>query len=335
VIRLAHCTFAVTVAVPLIVKVHEVLLDPPLEQLPDQIAERPVVTVSVTEVPTAKDAEPLPPVVTLMPAGLEDTRWPLRPVTFTVSVAFCGGGGAAAAVTVSVAVVVTPPQLAEIVTCVEVLTAEVEIGNVKVLEGAATVTVAGTVAAPGLLLDSDTVAAPPCGGGPDSLTVPLAPSPPVTVDGLTEMLCNVTGGGSPAGVVTVSVPVRVPPLYEAVIVTVFDAVTVDVLIVNPPVKLFPGTVTVAGTLAVDGSLLDSVITAPASGAGVLITIVPDDAFPPTTVVGLMSTVETADGGGESPAMKVRTAENGPAWPALLIPRTRHEYVVPVVSPLVT
>ena len=34
-------------------------------------------------------------------------------------------------------------------------------------------------------------------------------------------------------------------------------------------------------------------------------------------------------------MKVRTAENGPACPALLIPRTRQKYVMPVVSPLVT
>jgi hypothetical protein len=74
--------------VPPIVKVHEVLFDPPVEQLPDQIAERPVVTVSVIEVPIANDAEPLLPVGTLMPAGLDDTRWPLRPVTFTVSVAF-------------------------------------------------------------------------------------------------------------------------------------------------------------------------------------------------------------------------------------------------------
>jgi len=38
------------------------------------------------------------------------------------------------------------------------------------------------------------------------------------------------------------------------------------------VKLFPGR-HLAGTLAVDGSLLLSVITAPASGDGVLITIV--------------------------------------------------------------
>ena len=98
---------AVTEAAPPIVNVHDLVFDPPLEQLPDQIAERPVVTVNVTALPTANDAEPLLPVATSMLAGLEVTRCPLRPVTDTVSVAFCGGG--AAAVTVSVVVAVAPP----------------------------------------------------------------------------------------------------------------------------------------------------------------------------------------------------------------------------------
>jgi hypothetical protein len=97
----------VTDAVPPIVKVHDCLFDPPVEQPPDQTAERPPATVRVTEVPTANDAEPLLPVATLMPAGLDVTRWPLRPVTVTVRVAFCGGGGAAD--TVSVDVTVAPP----------------------------------------------------------------------------------------------------------------------------------------------------------------------------------------------------------------------------------
>jgi hypothetical protein len=97
------------------------------------------------------------------------------------------------------------------VTDVEGLTADVGIENDAVLAPPATVTVAGTVAALVLLLDSDTVA-PPCGATPESLTVPVAPEPPVTLCGLTETLCNVAGGGSPAGVVTVSVPVLVAPL---------------------------------------------------------------------------------------------------------------------------
>jgi hypothetical protein len=93
--------------VPLIVKVHELRFDPPLEQAPDQIAERPVVTVNLIDVPIGNEAEPLPPVVTLMPVGLDATRSPLRPVTFTVSVAFSGGGGAGE--TVRVVVTVAPP----------------------------------------------------------------------------------------------------------------------------------------------------------------------------------------------------------------------------------
>jgi hypothetical protein len=60
---------------------------PPLEQAPDQIASRPSVTLSVTRVPVAKVAEPVLPTATLMPAGLDSTFSPLRPVAVTVSVA--------------------------------------------------------------------------------------------------------------------------------------------------------------------------------------------------------------------------------------------------------
>ena len=48
------------------------------------------------DVPVANDAEPLLPVETLMPAGLDVIRSPLRPLAVTVSVAFCGGGGGGA-----------------------------------------------------------------------------------------------------------------------------------------------------------------------------------------------------------------------------------------------
>ena len=62
-------------------------LSPPLEQAPDQIASRPLVTLSVIEVPVANDAEPVLPTLTLIPAGFDMTRSPLRPVAETVSVA--------------------------------------------------------------------------------------------------------------------------------------------------------------------------------------------------------------------------------------------------------
>src|SRR5437762_2957318 len=109
--------------------------------------------------------------------------------------------------------------------------------------------------------------------------------------------------------------------------------TADVTIVNPPVKLFAGTVTVGGTLATDGSLLDSETTAPPSGAPTLRTIVPVEALPPTTVDGLMSRVESVAGGGGAPGVKLRTADHAPAVPALFTPRTRQKCVT-VASPLV-
>jgi hypothetical protein len=67
------------------VKVQLFLLLPPLEQAPDHTASRPPETLSVMLVPVAKDAVPALPVLTLMPAGADVTRSPLRPVAVTVS----------------------------------------------------------------------------------------------------------------------------------------------------------------------------------------------------------------------------------------------------------
>src|SRR5215510_4339079 len=74
-----YCTLALTDALPVRVNVHVFTLFPPLEQAPDHIASRPLVTLSVTEVPVANAAEPVLPTATLIPAGLELTRSPLRP----------------------------------------------------------------------------------------------------------------------------------------------------------------------------------------------------------------------------------------------------------------
>ena len=76
-----------TDAVPVSVNVHVLLLLPPLEQAPDQMALRPLETRSVIDVPVANDAEALLPTATSIPAGLEVTRSPLRPLAVTVSVA--------------------------------------------------------------------------------------------------------------------------------------------------------------------------------------------------------------------------------------------------------
>ena len=84
---LPHLTLADTVAAPVSVNVQLLFLFPPLEQAPDQMALRPPETVNVICVPVVNDADPVLPTVTLMPAGLEVTRWLLRPVAVTVSVA--------------------------------------------------------------------------------------------------------------------------------------------------------------------------------------------------------------------------------------------------------
>jgi hypothetical protein len=81
---------AVTVAFPVSVNVQVLVFSPPLEQAPDQKTSRPFVALRVMAVPVANDAEPVLPTLTLMPAGLETTRSPLRPVAVTVSVAVCG-----------------------------------------------------------------------------------------------------------------------------------------------------------------------------------------------------------------------------------------------------
>jgi hypothetical protein len=156
----------------------------------------------------------------------------------------------------------------------------------------ATVTLVGTLTSPGLLLDRNTVVA--ASAVPDNITKADVGEPPTTVDGLAVTLCRVTVG-APAGV-TVRVPVRLDPLYVAVITTLVGAATAEVEMTNEPVNELAGTVVVAGTLATLGLLEDSEITASAAGPED-ITIVPLEPSPPTTVAGLMSTFVSAAGGG--------------------------------------
>jgi hypothetical protein len=81
---------AVTVTLPFSVNVQAFVLFPPLEHAPDQITSRLFVALSRIVVPVANEADPLLPTGTSMPAGLEVTRSPLRPVAVTVRVAVCG-----------------------------------------------------------------------------------------------------------------------------------------------------------------------------------------------------------------------------------------------------
>jgi hypothetical protein len=63
------------------------VLFPPLEQAPDQTASRPSVIENVMDRPIGKEALCDDPVATLMPAGVELTVSPDRPVAETVNVA--------------------------------------------------------------------------------------------------------------------------------------------------------------------------------------------------------------------------------------------------------
>jgi hypothetical protein len=82
----------------------------------------------------------------------------------------------------------------EIVTVCEVITIDVLTGKVVLVAPAGTVTLAGTLATDGLLLERDTTA-PPLGAGPFRVTVPVeGPSgPPMTLGGF-RAIEETTGG---------------------------------------------------------------------------------------------------------------------------------------------
>jgi hypothetical protein len=103
-----------------------------------------------------------------------------------------------AGTTVSTAERDTPPEVAVIVTWLVEVTDVVVTGKVVLVEPPATVTLAGTDAAALLLLVRAT-ACPPAGAVADSVTLPVAGSPPVTLVGLRV---KVDGVGA-EGVVTV------------------------------------------------------------------------------------------------------------------------------------
>jgi hypothetical protein len=69
------------------VNVQVFLFAPPLLQAPLQMASRPFDTFNVMLVPTVNCAEPVLPLLTFSPAGVEVTLLPLRPSTVSVSAA--------------------------------------------------------------------------------------------------------------------------------------------------------------------------------------------------------------------------------------------------------
>ena len=99
------------------------------------------------------------------------------------------------------------------VTEVGALTATVVIGNVALVDPAGTVTVAGTEATAGWLLERATTA-PPAAAAPLKVTVPVEGLLPPTVGGFAVTDASVTGGWR-----TVKEALRVAPPNVAEIVT--------------------------------------------------------------------------------------------------------------------
>jgi hypothetical protein len=125
---------------------------------------------------------------------VEWLRLPDVPVNMSVYVP-AGVPAVVGGFTVSDAVLVVPPYEAEIITCVELVTALVLTIKVVLLAPAATVTLAGTIAADPLL-ESETPA-PPVGAAPLRLTVPVDGDPPLTVMGLSPSEYSVVVPGGP------------------------------------------------------------------------------------------------------------------------------------------
>lgn len=108
-----------------------------------------------------------------------------------------------------------------------------------------------------------------------------------------------TGGG-----VTVSVAVRDAPDEPEIVIAV-DVATADEVTANDPLVLPAPTVTLDGSVASDGLLLESDTTVPPDGAALVNVTVPCDVLPPTTLEGLSEMAASV--GALVPGVTVRTA----------------------------
>ena len=84
------------------------------------------------------------------------------------------------------------------------------------------------------------------------------------------------------------------------------------------------TVTLAGTLATVGLLLDSVTTIPLAGAAAVNVTVPVLSAPPITDEGVTLRADKVAVGVAACGVNPRTEENGPAAPAAFRARTRQK-----------
>jgi hypothetical protein len=160
---------------------------------------------------------------------------------------------------------------------------------------ARTVTLAGTVAAAVLSLARVT-GSPPAGATPDSVTVPAADTPPMTLVGLIET--EETGAARIVSGADCVTPEKVPEIVAGVVEATAVVVTVNVFEDVPAV-----TVTLAGTVAAVLEL-ESVTVAPPVGAAPVRVTVPVEATPPVRLAGFTVTDRSAAGSTVSDAVRV-------------------------------
>jgi hypothetical protein len=203
-----------------------------------------------------------------------------RTVSHRMFVRDTGAAGAGGLI-VSVADFVVPPDTAEIVEFVCVVT--VVVFTVKVVEfvPAATTIEEGTVAELELL-DSVTMV-PPVGALPVSVTFPVEELPPITLVGLS--VTPLGTGALTCKLADFETPDRVPVIVAVTFAATGTVDTVNVLDVVPA-----ATVTLDGTIAI-ALLLERLTTAPPAGAALESVTVPVLDAPPVTVVGDKESVE--------------------------------------------
>ena len=106
-------------------------------------------------------------------------------------------------------------------------------------------------------------------------------------------------------------------------VTLVFAPTALVLTLKLALLAPAATVTLAGTLATAGLLLESVTTAPPAGAAAVKVAVPVAAAGPTTLLGFTDRADKLAAPVAACGVKRRVEENGPNTPAAFRARTRH------------
>jgi hypothetical protein len=191
---------------------------------------------------------------------------------------------------------------------VDAATALVVTGNVALVAPAGTVTLAGTVATAGLLLDRLT-AVPPDGAADESVAAPVEGDPPTSVFGFRVIDASELGGA-----MTVITAVRVA-LNTPVIVTEVSTATGEVVMLKLAKPSPAGIVTVAGTCAAAVLLLESVTTAPPAGAALFMKRVALIGFPPVVPLTLGVTSRSISGAfGSAVTWKNAVRLSPPALP---------------------